>query len=285
MNHIQTYVLGPIPPQTTSLVIERPELRTISQRLPQFLRRLECSYIGLGELPALPATLEILIVKKNRLQWLPPLPGALRTLIGDDNRLRCLPELPDGLRKLTVSGNLLTRLPPLPGTLLKLLCCHNRLEWLPPFPSQLRKLRCLRNRLTHLPPFPRSLKVLDCASNEISFLPKMLPYTLRHLSLTDNPLEVLPILPSSLTYFRLGEGLPPIRGYVPPQRSVLILWFWNGLRVLWTLIAFQFGWRAMRRRRDHANLYMFCMEELRCNPFVRGVGYRRAMKRLEQNFK
>ncbi len=87
----------------------------------------------------------------NQLTSLPKLPDSLRKLECSNNKLTSLPKLPNSLKELECSNNQLTILPKLPKSLQTLYCSNNQLTVLPKLPKSLRELYCGSNNLTSLP--------------------------------------------------------------------------------------------------------------------------------------
>jgi hypothetical protein len=111
--------------------------------LPPSLRIVKCSYVGLHQLPELPADLEELDCQSNPLGWyggLPALPPTLITLSCENCELQTLPPLPPSLLELTCSSNILHVLPELPPTLRKLKLKDTWTRYLPRLPETLQDL-------------------------------------------------------------------------------------------------------------------------------------------------
>jgi hypothetical protein len=100
-----------------------------------------------------------------------------------------LPELPAGLTELYCSFNQLTTLPDtLPAGLTTLHCSYNQLTTLPDtLPAGLIYLHCYNNQLTTLPDtLPAGLRTLHCFDNQLTTLPDTLPAVLKWLSCSNN---------------------------------------------------------------------------------------------------
>ena len=72
------------------------------------LKKFDCNYCDLTELPNLPNSLEYLSCNENKLTELPDLPNSLIDLSCNDNKLTELPDLPNSLTHLYCSDNNLT---------------------------------------------------------------------------------------------------------------------------------------------------------------------------------
>lgn len=150
----------------------------------------------LAELPAsLPPTLHTLDVTHNRLASLPAtLPPSLHTLFAGYNQLTTLPSaLPPALHTLSVQYNQLRALPPslavLPNLTL-LVLSRNALTTLPTFlPPSLRHFRAEYNWLTVFPTFPDAIEEVWLDHNKIGELVGDLPDGLTRLSLTHNEIH------------------------------------------------------------------------------------------------
>jgi len=79
-----------------------------------------------------------------------------------------LPALPDALQRLHCDHNNLSELPALPDALQWLHCYNNNLSELPVLPDALQRLDCEYNNLSELPVLPKSLQELDCSSNPLT---------------------------------------------------------------------------------------------------------------------
>ena len=100
-----------------------------------------------------------------------------------------LPELPAGLTKLWCHNNLLTTLPEtLPAGLTQLYCFHNLLTRLPDtLPAGLTQLYCFHNLLTTLPEtLPAGIRELHCDYNQLTTLPQTLPAVLTRFTCSNN---------------------------------------------------------------------------------------------------
>ena len=100
-----------------------------------------------------------------------------------------LPELPAGLTKLWCHNNLLTTLPEtLPAGLTQLYCFHNLLTRLPDtLPASLTTLYCSGNQLTTLPEtLPAGIRELHCDYNQLTTLPQTLPAVLTRFTCSNN---------------------------------------------------------------------------------------------------
>ncbi len=215
--------------------------------LPSQLRRLDCQYNELLQLPAhLPAALEELNCTGNLLTELPPLPLGLTRLRCSENALRSFPPLPVALVHLECADNCLEQLPScLPPALEGLWCQFNDLAHMPPLPACLEYLYCQGNaRLTRIStPLPAALLKLCCGFTAWPALPPLLEY----LGCTGD--VSLPPLPVSLRalYAPSARRLPD----VPPP----------SLRVLDRQQFLPEDW-AKRVRRQHATDRVACRRHL-----------------------
>lgn len=178
------------------------EYNTISglPTLPSSMIYMDISHDSLLNLPALPPSLVYLSCTSNLLSTLPILPSLLQYFYCDYNRISYLPTLPNSLLVLSCNNNLLSFLPNLQASLNYLYCNHNQLTALPSFPATLHYLDCSVNQLTSLPSLPSGMTILYCYSNFISTYP-VLPSALYSFSCADNQITVLPTLPASLHNF------------------------------------------------------------------------------------
>jgi hypothetical protein len=128
---------------------------------------LDLNNLDLTSLPKLPDNLKKLNCSHNKLARLPTLTDNLNLLFCDNNKLTTLPKLPDSLELLICNKNKLTELPKLPDNLEELFCHHNKLTRLPTLPNSLRILLCDNNKLTTLPKLPDSLEDLYCNNNNL----------------------------------------------------------------------------------------------------------------------
>ena len=176
---------------------------------------LDLSWLGLDELPRLPAGVRRLYCQYNELLQLPSLPAALEELNCTGNLLVALPQsLPQGLTRLQCSENALTCLPPLPAGLVHLDCASNCLVALPlTLPLGLEGLWCQCNDLAHLPPLPACLEYLYCHGNaRLALCVRPLPAALLKLSCKGTTWRTLPPLLEFFGYYDgyLGAALPPL---------------------------------------------------------------------------
>ncbi len=103
------------------------------------LKKLNCSYNKLTNLPKLGLNLKILCCHHNLLTVLPPLPENLEKIFCYTNKLTSLPPLNINLVELWCSYNELTSLPSLNINLEGLFCSYNKLTSFPNLNSKLRK--------------------------------------------------------------------------------------------------------------------------------------------------
>ena len=139
---------------------------------------LNCSFISVTTIPALPATLNYLNVAYCPLQFLPQLPAAMESLHMNNCGISTLPpSLPPNLQFLGISGNSINSVPPLPSTLTYLICDNNNIAFIPSLPQGLLFLDCRNNEPanihTFLPQLPNSLQSLMAAANDIFCLPNI----------------------------------------------------------------------------------------------------------------
>jgi hypothetical protein len=165
-------------------------------RFPPGLQSLDIGRNGLTALPALPASLEHLLVYRNNLRALPEnLPPRLWEIDASNNELTELPaRLPPGVQLLRVAQNGLSRLPDtLPGGIRELDVSANQLTSLPVLPDSLRELEAGLNMLEELPAgLPRGLETLGAARNRLRRVPYDLPPGLTLLDLQRNLIATLP---------------------------------------------------------------------------------------------
>jgi len=109
------------------------------------LKKLNCSYNKLTQLPELPFTLTHLYCYYNKLTVLPKLPSILTDLRCYTNNISYLQEFPPTLTCLDCDNNKLLYLPELPSTLNALICYNNQLTLLPELPSTLKYLYSTHN--------------------------------------------------------------------------------------------------------------------------------------------
>jgi Leucine-rich repeat (LRR) protein len=195
---------------------------------------LNCSHLGLGELPApLPTGLRILNCNVNRIQRLPDaLPAGLRELHCRTNNLRALPALPAGLRVLDCAHNRLRALTSgsaaLPRGLTHLFCDRNRsLAELPVSLSKcaLEVLDCSETVVRRLPPLPASVLHIRCRRTQVEHIPSLVACTkLRELDCRRAALAALPALPDSTAFSRLDCAENMIRriDFLPPWTVELV---------------------------------------------------------------
>lgn len=108
---------------------------------------------------------KVLFLFDLELTSLPKLPDNLKKLNCSNNKLTSLPKLPHSLNDISCGNNKLSSLPTLPRTLKSLWCFNNKLLSLPTLPSTLELLWCFNNELTSLPTLPNNLKKLECWDN------------------------------------------------------------------------------------------------------------------------
>ena len=188
-------VLGCVPrTDGGEMVIAPTDLRT--QPLPtgwQTMNKFSLEGGNTEYLPNLPPSLEAMWVSKNKLKELPQLPATLTILSADKNSLESLPALPPALEYLSVKNNKLTSLPAFPNTLDSLHITNNEIKEIPSLSRTVcQSLGAGNNKLSALPPLPSILRKLGCANNNIQEI-KGLPYRLRVLSCSHNPLKTLDI--------------------------------------------------------------------------------------------
>ncbi|MCA1384241.1 E3 ubiquitin--protein ligase [Bradyrhizobium sp. NBAIM03] len=108
-----TALSAPILAGVRRLNVDDNQLNSLPERLPATLQELDARGNRLTQLPGLPAGLQRLNVEYNQLTDLPePLPGELEWLSASHNRLTSLPEtVPPQLIWLGASNNYLTNVP------------------------------------------------------------------------------------------------------------------------------------------------------------------------------
>jgi len=173
MNEIPSYEIEEI-----NLIDYNDETRNIIlSNLKNYtkLKKFECSYCGLTELPELPKTLIKLYCWKNNLMKLPKLPDSLKYLDCSYNNLTELPDLPHLLIELHCDDNNLTELPKLPNSLINSLIDlgfgNNNLTKIPDLSKfiSLNYLFVPNNNLTELSDLPISLTELICFNNNLTY--------------------------------------------------------------------------------------------------------------------
>ena len=84
-----------------------------NHKLPNLLKKLDCSMNNLTSLPDLPNSLEILFCWENKLTFLPDLPNSIKSLSCSNNQLTSLTDvqLPNSLIRLNIGFNKLKILP------------------------------------------------------------------------------------------------------------------------------------------------------------------------------
>lgn len=150
-NCVQSY-LNTLPKDTTSINIQNRGLHNLPD-LSRFkqLRRLDCSYNYLRELPKLNDSLEFLNCSHNLLESLPELNAELYYLNCGNNNITSLPTLNDNLLRLDCRQNKIESLPKLNVSLQYLCCDSNYITALPELNLDLRGLYCSNNHLTTMP--------------------------------------------------------------------------------------------------------------------------------------
>jgi hypothetical protein len=156
---------------------------------------INCSRNLLTVFPTIPLALGYLDCSYNNIDSLPPLNNVIE-LNCSYNKLKQFPNFPNSLRELNCSNNVLRDLPPFDNAinLTKLDCNNNLLRGLSNLPASLVRLQCSNNQLTSLPELPPKIVTLNCNYNDITSLPENIPFSLKYLNCTDNPLSCLPKL-------------------------------------------------------------------------------------------
>lgn len=236
------------------LCIENVSLNTIRAAALEFLPRLEVleiNFLGLHDLPPLPATLKRLVWREMSfprfLRRTGPLPRSLLYLQCNMVNLYLeLPELPPFLQHLNINGTRLRsgiayddRLPTLPATLTHLSfnrCYSPRLPV--NFPPALVHLACEGNLLiSELPALPDTLEHLNIGSTGLYALPAELPPNLTWLSCGFNHLRRLPDLPCTLKHLECQHQQNGMEELPALHDTALVVLFCgdNGLTSLPTL--------------------------------------------------
>jgi hypothetical protein len=132
-----------------------------------------------------------------------------------DNHIRIVRSLPANLIWFSCTNNQITSICPLPKKTRFLQCDKNQLEELPILSESLVYLYASHNRIRALPKFPESLSLLDCNHNHITRLDIPLPAGLRSLYLDQNPMTMIPRVPTRIDVISLNDDLMDLVRRVP----------------------------------------------------------------------
>lgn len=198
------------------LILNQCEVSKITAWPPN-VRLIYANWNNLGEIPELPASVEIVELNDNQLTTLPSLEHTqLRVLRVDKNKIKSIPEFPEMLEELRAENNRLVSLPQaIPAGMLRLYVRCNKLEGLPKMAhSQLEELFCGFNKLSALPQLPVSLEQLYCHDNRLRSL-GVLHEGLQEVYCGYNKLDEHPHLPTTCTEFNgVGNSFGEIETYV-----------------------------------------------------------------------
>lgn len=194
-----------------SCVVRSKEMicaKEVPNQFPDDIIKLTIENITTPITTILPNNLTVLIFKYNSVP-LPELPASLEVLHCKENKLTFLPPIEhSNLKLLNCEDNSLTELPVLPSTLEVLRCDNNKLTILPDLSqTKLIVLKCNYNFLTELPLLPSTLEILHCRSNKLTFLPDLSQTKLTDLKIRSNFIKELPPLPErwTINFFRMRE--------------------------------------------------------------------------------
>jgi len=167
---------------------------------------LTLSIVGLDitELPEIPDECEDLNISLNQLSIIKHLPRNLKHINASFNKISVLPEIPDGLITLDMYSNSIANLPKLPSSLRELNIGANLLYQIPEdLPNGLILLKAYYGIINLLPRLPVTLEGLYISDNAFTSLPP-LDYlvNLKSIDYSNNSIDAMPALPSSLCYLR-----------------------------------------------------------------------------------
>jgi len=179
-------------PEITTLSFDDSCELTTLPPLPQGLIHLHCNDTCLQSISALPITIKMIILVKNKnlavlpdlinninmtafacpcngFTYLPKLPLSIKYVDVSFNHMTYLPQLDylSNLDDLRVGNNPLTTIPPLPQNVTVVDCRGCKLNDLPQLPSKLSELYCFDNTLSSLQQLPETMITLNCMNNNI----------------------------------------------------------------------------------------------------------------------
>jgi len=124
--------------------------------------------------------------------------SSLNFLNCSHNMLTSLPNFPNSMSYLDCSSNVLTSLN-LPVTLSYLDCSHNNLSSLPiSLPYGMISINGSFNTISNISSMPITVTTMSFTNNNLTSV--ILPISLSYLSINNNPIQLLPSLPLSMSY-------------------------------------------------------------------------------------
>lgn len=212
------------------------------------LKKLNCSFNTLSNLPTLPNTLTFLDCSQNGFATPPLTPNSVDSLIiFGCTSLSNLNNLQNSLKYLDCSYcTSITNLGTLPSSIEYLDCSNNSINTVSTLPSNLKHLRinnnnniinpnivssftlpsalqtfaCYENYSTTLPVLPASLRSFYCGGNYLTSLPT-LPPLLTEFGCDQNQLTSLPQLPDSLRWFFCNDNQLTSLPNLPRKISIM----------------------------------------------------------------